>query len=196
MKLLEELKKMPYYLKTNKIAVIIFMVFVFLYLINQDIFLNAVYKKLAADDTAISKLKTGISTFKNTAGSMSSEQNTLFNIRNQIANLKSKLKNEEIMLPKTFMISDLIKNISLNKPLDNFVIEKIDFGKPVKYHGVMALPVSISVTGGFNKSVEFIKNMNSMKRIFIINYVSVKASKKLFPDIESDIKGFIFSMNG
>jgi Tfp pilus assembly protein PilO len=196
MKLLEELKKMPYYLRTNKIAAVILMVFVFLYLINQDIFLNAVYKKLAADDTAISKLKTGISTFKNTAGSLSNERNTLSGIRSQIADLKSKLKNEEIMLPKTFMISDLIKNIALNKPSDNFVIEKINFGKPVKYNGVTALPVSISVTGGFNKSIEFIKNMNSMKRIFIINYVSVKASKKLFPDIESDIKGLIFSMNG
>ncbi|MHB8231861.1 MAG: type 4a pilus biogenesis protein PilO [bacterium] len=196
MKLPEELKKIYLYLRTNKIAAVILMVFVFLYLINQDIFLNAVYKRLAHNDAAVSKLKKEISAFKNTTGSLSNQQNTLLGIRKQIANLKSKLKNEEIMLPKTFMISDLIKNIALNKPADNFVIEKINLGKPVKYNGIMALPVSISITGGFNKSIEFIKNMNSMKRIFIINYVSVKASKKLFPDIESDIKGLVFSMNG
>jgi Tfp pilus assembly protein PilO len=177
-------------------AAVILMLFVFLYFINQDIFLNAAYKKSAADDAAISKLKKEINIFKNTAGSLSNERNTLSYIRIQTANLKARLKNEEIMLPKTFMISNLIENIALNKPADNFAIEKINFGKPVKYKGVMALPVSISITGGFNKSIEFIKNMNSMKRIFIVNYVSVKASKKSFPDINSDIKGLVFSMNG
>ncbi len=33
-----------------------------------------------------------------------------------------------------------------------------------------------------------------MKRIFTIDYVSIKASKKSFPDIKADIKGFVFSM--
>ncbi len=196
MKLTGEIKKIPAYLMTNKIVVVILMVFVFIYLINQDIFLSAVDKRITAKNTAILKLKGRINTIKKTTESLSWEKNSLYDLKNQIVKLRLKLKNEEIMLPKTFMIADLIKNIALNKPADNFVIENINFGKPVKYAGVMALPVSISITGGFNKTIEFIKNINSMKRIFTINYVSVKASKKSFPDIKADIKGFVFSMNG
>jgi Tfp pilus assembly protein PilO len=196
MRLLEEIKKIPVYLRTNKIAVVILMAFVFLYLINQDIFLNAVEKNISEKNAAILKIKNRMNAIKNTAVSLSREKNSLYGLKNQIAALKLKLKNEEIMLPKTFMVANLIKNIALNKPADNFAIENINFGKPVKYGGVMALPVSISITGGFNKTIEFIKNINSMKRIFTINYVSIKASKKSFPDIKADIKGFVFSMNG
>ena len=196
MRLLEEIKKIPTYLKTNKIAAVILMAFVFLYLINQDIFLNAVGKNISEKNAAILKIKNRMNAIKNTAVSLSREKNSLYGLKNQIAALKLKLKNEEIMLPKTFMVANLIKNIALNKPADNFAIENINFGKPVKYGGVMALPVSISITGGFNKTIEFIKNINSMERIFTINYVSIKASKKSFPDIKADIKGFVFSMNG
>ena len=196
MRLFEEIKKIPIYLRTNKIAVVILMAFVFLYLINQDIFLNAVGKNISEKNAAILKIKNRMNAIKNTAVSLSREKNSLYGLKNQIAALKLKLKNEEIMLPKTFMVANLIKNIALNKPADNFAIENINFGKPVKYGGVMALPVSISITGGFNKTIEFIKNINSMKRIFTINYVSIKASKKSFPDIKADIKGFVFSMNG
>ena len=196
MRLFEEIKKIPVYLRTNKIAVVILMAFVFLYLINQDIFLNAVGKNISEKNAAILKIKNRMNAIKNTAVSLSREKNSLYGLKNQIAALKLKLKNEEIMLPKTFMVANLIKNIALNKPADNFAIENINFGKPVKYGGVMALPVGISITGGFNKAIEFIKNINSMKRIFTINYVSIKASKKSFPDIKADIKGFVFSMNG
>ena len=196
MRLFEEIKKIPVYLRTNKIAVVILMAFVFLYLINQDIFLNAVGKNISEKNAAILKIKNRMNAIKNTAVSLSREKNSLYGLKNQIAALKLKLKNEEIMLPKTFMVANLIKNIALNKPADNFAIENINFGKPVKYGGVMALPVSISITGGFNKTIEFIKNINSMERIFTINYVSIKASKKSFPDIKADIKGFVFSMNG
>ena len=196
MRALEEIKKIPAYFRTNKIILVILMAFVFIYLINQDIFLNAVEKNIAAKDMAILKLKNRINTIKNTTGSLSREKNSLYGLKNQIAALKLKLKNEEIMLPKTFIVADLIKNIALNKPADNFAIENINFGKPVKYESVMALPVNISITGGFNKTVEFIKNINSMKRIFTIDYVSIKASKKSFPDIKADVKGFVFSMGG
>ena len=196
MKLLEEIKKIPAHLMSNKITLVMLMAFVFIYLINQDIFLNALEKNIAAKNTAILKLKNRMNTIKHTTGSLSREKNSLYGIKNQIAALKLKLKNEEIMLPKTFMVADLIKNIALNKPADNFAIENINFGKPVKYESVTALPVSISITGGFNKTVEFIKNINSMKRIFTIDYVSIKASKKSFPDIKADIKGFVFSMDG
>ena len=196
MKLIEEIKKIPARLMANKITLVMLMAFVFIYLINQDIFLNAVEKNIAAKNTEILKLKNRINTIKNTTGSLSREKNSLYGLKNQIAALKSKLKNEEIMLPKTFMVADLIKNIALNKPADNFAIENINFGKPIKYESVMALPVGISITGGFNKTVEFIKNINSMKRIFTIDYVSIKASKKSFPDIKADIKGFVFSMDG
>ncbi len=196
MRPLEEIKKIPAYFRTNKIILVILMAFVFIYLINQDIFLNAVEKNIAAKDMAILKLKNRINTIKNTTGSLSREKNSLYGLKNQIAALKLKLKNEEIMLPKTFIVADLIKNIALNKPADNFAIENINFGKPVKYESVMALPVNISITGGFNKTVEFIKNINSMKRIFTIDYVSIKASKKSFPDIKADVKGFVFSMGG
>ena len=193
---LEEIKKIPAYFRTNKITLVILMAFVFIYLINQDIFLNALGKNISAKNTEILKLKNRINTIKNTTESLTREKNSLYGLKSQIAALKLKLKNEEIMLPKTFMVADLIKNIALNKPADNFAIENINFGKPVKYGGVMALPVGISITGGFNKAIEFIKNINSMKRIFTINYVSIKASKKSFPDIKADIKGFVFSMNG
>lgn len=97
------------------------------------------------------------------------------------------------MLPKTFLVPVLIKNISRSSPASNFIIEKINFGKPVKFDSVFALPVSIAVIGGFNKSVKFVKNITALKRIFVINYISIKASKKSFPDIKADIKGVVFS---
>jgi Tfp pilus assembly protein PilO len=196
MKLFDKLKTLPLYLRTNKIAVIVLMVFIFIYLINQDIFLNLEYKRISEKNAAILKVMNRINKIKNSTVSLAQEKNNLYGIKNQITDLKRKLKNAEIMLPKTFRISDLLKNISSNKPADNFILQNISFGKPIKFKGAMALPVSISITGGFNKTVEFIKNINSMKRIFTINYISVKASKKSFPDVKTEIKGFVFSMNG
>ncbi|MFW0883836.1 type 4a pilus biogenesis protein PilO [Candidatus Acidulodesulfobacterium sp. H_13] len=196
MKIIEYLKKMYSYLKTNKTVAVILMMFVFLYLINQDIFFNKIDKNLKFNNAAILKLRGEMNRLKNTTGSLSNEKNTLLNLENQISDLKSRLKNEEAMLPETFEIADFIKNISASRPADNFIIEKIIFGKPTKYKkNITALPVNISIVGGFNKSITFIKNIDIMKRIFVIDYVSVKASKKLFPDIKSNIKGFVFSMN-
>ncbi len=191
-----KLKQIAAYLKSNKIAAVILMVFVFIYLINSDIFLNIMSKKISLKNTAIAKLNGRINTIKKSTGSLSAEKRGLINIENQIKILRIKLKNAEIMLPKTFMISNLIKNISLNKPAENFSIENINFGTPAKYDSVTELPINISITGGFNKTVKFIKNVNSMKRIFTIDYVSIKASKKSFPDIKADIKGYVFAMDG
>ncbi len=196
MKPLNEIKKIFLYLRNNKLAAVMLMVFVFIYLINSDVFLHVINKRINDKNATILKLKKRINTISNTTSSLSREKNSLNSLKNQITELKLKLKKEEILLPKTFKVADLIKNIALNKPASNLEVENINFGKPAKYGGAMALPVNISITGGFNKTIKFIKNINSMKRIFIIDYVSVKASKKLFPDINAEIKGFVFSMNG
>ncbi len=196
MNLVEEFKKIPDYLRTNKIAVIILMAFVFFYLINQDLFLNNIDNTLKANETTIIKLNNKIRILKHITISLTNEKNELLNLKNEIRSLKLRLKKQRIKLPKTFMISALIKHISESAPISNFIIEKINFGKQVKNQGVMALPISISIFGGFNKSIKFIKNINSLKRIFVINYISVKASKKSFPDIKANIRGFVFSMQG
>lgn len=196
MNLTEKLKKIPNYLRTNKIAVIILMAFVFLYLINQDLFLNNLNNDLKTNSSAIIRLNNKIKTLKNITVSLTNEKNELLNLKNQVISQRLKLKKERIKLPKTFMISTLIKDISESAPISNFIIEKIYFGKQVKFQGVMALPVNISIIGGFNKSIKFVKNINSLERIFVINYISVKASKKSFPDIKTDIKGFVYSTQG
>ncbi len=194
MKITQEIKKLPSYLRTNKIAAVILMAFILIYLINRDIFLNSANKKISGENKAILKIKNRIKAVKLSTRSISSERNSLYYIKNQTKKLKIKLKKAEIMLPGTLEVASLIKNISLSKPAYNFAIEGITIGKPFKYKGITTLPVDISITGGFNKAIEFIKNLNSMKRILIINYVSVKASKKLFPDIKSEIRGDVFSM--
>lgn len=197
MNLVEEFKKIPYYLRTNKIVIIILMLFVFFYLINQDLFLNNMDNTLKANETTIIKLNNKIRTLKkHITISLTNEKNELLNLKNEIRNLKLRLKSERVKLPKTFMISTLIKQISESAPTSNFIIEKINFGKQVNNKGVMALPISISILGGFNKSMTFVKNINSLKRIFVINYISVKASKKSFPDIKANIRGLVFSMQG
>ncbi len=194
MNLSEELKKIPGYLRTNKIAVVILMIFVFIYLVNQDLFLNNAGNTLKTNNGTIIRLNDKIRTLKNITVSLTNEKNSLLNLKNQIKSLKAELKKERAKLPKTFMVSTLIKEISKSAPASNFIIEKIDFGRPVKTLGVTALPVSILIAGGFNKSIKFVKNINSLKRIFVIDYLSVKASKKSFPDIKADIKGTVFSM--
>ncbi len=194
MNLSEELKKITDYLRTNKMAVVILMVFVFIYLINQDLFLNNLNNSLKANENSIATLNNKIRALKNTTVSLTNEKNELLNLKNGIGSLESELKLEQVKLPKTFMVSTLIKQVSESGPASNFIIEKINFGKRVKNQGVMALPVSVSILGGFNKSIKFVKKINSLKRIFVINYIFIRASKKFFPDIKADIKGLVFSM--
>lgn len=195
MNVFEELKGISYYLRANKIILVILMIFVFLYLINQDFFLNNLNKELDVNLNVITKLNDKIRILSNTNVSLDRERNELLTLKNQIKNLKLQLKRGREKLPKTFMVSTLIKNISKSAPVSNFVIEKMNFGKQVKkIQGITALPIRISIVGGFNASIKFIKNIDSLKRIFVINYISIKASKKSFPDIKADIGGFIFSM--
>jgi len=130
--------------------------------------------------------------FKKTAGTLFEEKNTLYRLKKQIKNLNLKLKNDESILPKTAKISSLIKNISADAPSANFIIEKINFGNTINYQDIKALPIQIYMSGGFNKTLIFIKNIYEMNRVFVINYVSIKPSVKSFPDVKTVVKGFVF----
>lgn len=195
MKLIEELKEISYYLKANKIILVILMIFAFLYLINQDFFLNGLSKNMHINSSIITNLNEKIRILNNKNISLMNERNELSSLKNQIKSLRLQLKTGREKLPKTFMVSRLIKNISKSAPVSNFVIEKINFGKQIKkMQGVAALPVNILIVGGFNESIRFIKNISVLKRIFVINYISIQVSKKSFPYIKTDIKGYVFSM--
>lgn len=196
MKIIEKFKEIPNYFRKNKILVIILMIFVFLYLINQDIFLNIMYKKIKYKNSKIMVLTGKLEKLKNETSSISFERNSLSSVQNSIANLNREFKNEESMLPQTFMVSEIIRQISNNSPSSNFIIQNINFGKHIKTKEVQALPFTISAIGGFGKLIKFIKNINSLKRIVVVNYVSIKASKKSFPNIKATIKGIVFSMKG
>ncbi|MDA8298673.1 MAG: type 4a pilus biogenesis protein PilO [Deltaproteobacteria bacterium] len=192
MKLLDDIKKIPTYLRNNKIILVLLMAFIFIYLINQDIFVNIIYKKIENKNAQVVKIKKKMEFFKKTAGTLYEEKNTLYRLKKQIKNLNLKLKNDESILPKTAKISNLIKNISADAPSNNFVIEKINFGKILNYEDIKALPIQINMSGGFNKTLIFIKNIYEMHRIFVIDYVSIKPSIKSFPDVKTAVKGFVF----
>ena len=192
MKLLDDIKKIPVYLRNNKIILVLLMAFIFIYLINQDIFVNIIYKNIENNNSQILKIKKKMEFFKKTAGTLNEEKNTLYRLKKQIKNLNLKLINDESILPKTAKISNLIKNISSDALADNFVIEKVNFGKILNYEGIKALPIQINMSGGFNKTLIFIKNIYEMRRIFVIDYVSIKPSVKSFPDVKTAVKGFVF----
>ncbi|MCL4532875.1 MAG: type 4a pilus biogenesis protein PilO [Deltaproteobacteria bacterium] len=192
MKLLDDIKKIPAYLRNNKIILVLLMAFIFIYLINQDIFINIIYKNIENKNAQIVKIKKKMEFFKKTAGTLFEEKNTLYRLKKQIKNLNLKLKNDESILPKTAKISSLIKNISADAPSANFIIEKINFGNTINYQDIKALPIQIYMSGGFNKTLIFIKNIYEMNRVFVINYVSIKPSVKSFPDVKTVVKGFVF----
>ncbi|MGC8554162.1 MAG: type 4a pilus biogenesis protein PilO [Candidatus Acidulodesulfobacterium sp.] len=192
MKLLDDIKKIPAYIRNNKIILVLLMAFIFIYLINQDIFVNIIYKNIENNNAQILKIKKKMEFFKKTAGTLYEEKNTLYRLKKQIKNLNLKLKDDESILPKTAKISSLIKNISTDAPDDNFVIENINFGKSLNYKDIKALPIQINMSGGFNKTLFFIKNIYEMHRIFVINYVSIKPNVKSFPDVKTVVKGFVF----
>ncbi len=192
MKLLDDIKKIPAYLRNKKIILVLLMAFIFIYLINQDIFVNIIYKNIENNNAKILKIQKKMEFFKKTAGTLYEEKNTLYRLKKQIKNLNLKLKNDESILPKTAKISSLIKNISADAPANNFVIEKINFGKSLSYKDIKAIPIQINMSGGFNKTLMFIKNIYEMHRIFVIDYVSIKPSVKSFPDVKTVVKGFVF----
>ena len=138
------------------------------------------------------QIKKKMAFFEKTTGKLYEEKNTLYGLENQIKNLDLKLKKEESMIPKTPKITDIIKKISASSPSDNFIIKKINFGKGFHYKNIKALPIKIDMSGGFNKTLIFIKNLYKMNRIFVINYVSIKPSTKSFPDVKTVIKGYVF----
>jgi Tfp pilus assembly protein PilO len=191
-KLLDDIKKIPAYLRNKKIILVLLMAFIFIYLINQDIFVNIIYKNIENNNAKILKIQKKMEFFKKTAGTLYEEKNTLYRLKKQIKNLNLKLKNDESILPKTAKISSLIKNISADAPANNFVIEKINFGKSLSYKDIKAIPIQINMSGGFNKTLMFIKNIYEMHRIFVIDYVSIKPSVKSFPDVKTVVKGFVF----
>ena len=57
MKLLDDIKKIQAYLRNNKIILVLLMAFIFIYLINQDIFVNIIYKKIENKNAQVVKIK-------------------------------------------------------------------------------------------------------------------------------------------
>ena len=87
MKLLDDIKKIPAYLKNNKILLVLLMAFIFIYLINQDIFVGMIYKNIENNNSQILKIKKKMQLFRKTAGTLYEEKNTLYRLKKQIKNL-------------------------------------------------------------------------------------------------------------
>ncbi len=195
MNFFEKLKQLLYYLGHNKTLLVVGMLFIFIFLVNEDIFMNRINKNISNEHIRLKKIALELKKLKKQSASLNIEKKRLFNVQRSALALKNKLKEEEKMLPRTFKISELIRQISESTPKTNFIIETVVFGKPVFKKKFSELPLEISLISGFNKALIFIKNINSLKRIFLINTIHISPDKKFFPNVKIVVKGKVFALN-
>ncbi|MCL5673314.1 MAG: type 4a pilus biogenesis protein PilO [Deltaproteobacteria bacterium] len=113
--------------------------------------------------------------------SINIERINLLNTEKSINKLKLRLKQNKYYLPDTFKISDLVKQISKNMPETNFEIKSIKFNKIIKSKKLnyRIMPFSISIISGYNQALIFLKKMNSLKRIILIQNMQISADRKI-----------------
>ena len=180
MEYFKKIKEFLINLKNNKFFLIFLLLLVFIYLINNDFFLQKFSKNISLKYNKIIKLKNRIKNIQRKYSSINIERINLLNTEKSIKKLKLKLKQNKDYLPDDFKISDLVKQISKNMPKTNFEIKSIKFNKTIKSKKLnyRIMPISISIISGYNQALLFLKKMNSLKRIILIQNMQISADKK------------------
>ncbi|MHB1679866.1 MAG: type 4a pilus biogenesis protein PilO [bacterium] len=181
MEYFKKIKEFLISLKNNKFFLIFLLLLVFIYLINNDFFLQKFSKNISLKYNKIIKLKNKIKNMQRKYSSINIERINLLNTEKSINKLKLRLKQNKDYLPDDFKISDLVKQISENMPKTNFEIKSIKFSKTIesKKLNYRIMPISISIISEYNQALLFLKKMNSLKRIILIQNMQISADKKI-----------------
>lgn len=181
MEYFKKIKEFLINLRNNKFLLIFLLLLVFIYLINNDFFLQQFNKNISLKYNTIIKLNNKIKNMQRKYSSINIERINLLNTEKSINKLKLRLKQNKYYLPDTFKISDLVKQISKNMPETNFEIKSIKFNKIIKSKKLnyRIMPFSISIISGYNQALIFLKKMNSLKRIILIQNMQISADRKI-----------------
>ena len=181
MEYFKKIKEFLINLRNNKFLLIFLLLLVFIYLINNDFFLQQFNKNIALKYNTIIKLNNKIKNMQRKYSSINIERMNLLNTEKSINKLKLRLKQNKDYLPVTFEVSDLVKQISKNMPATNFEIKSIKFNKTIKSKKLnyRIMTFSISIISGYNQALLFLKKMNSIKRIILIQNMQISADKKI-----------------
>ena len=181
MEYFKKIKESLINLRNNKFFLIFLLLLVFIYLINNDLFLQKFNKNISLQYDTIIKLNNKIKNMQRKYSSINIERINLLNTEKSINKLKLRLKQNKDYLPDAFKISDLVKQISKSMPETNFEIKSIKFNKIIKSKKLnyRIMPLSISIISGYNQALLFLKKMNSLKRIILIQNMQISADKKI-----------------
>jgi Tfp pilus assembly protein PilO len=195
-KYFEKIKEFFNNLRNNKFFLIFLLLLVFIYLINNDFFLQKFNKNYSLENNKIIQLNNKIKKMQKNYSSISAERFELLNTKKYIKKLTLILKRNKYSLPDTFKISNLVKQISDCMPENNFEIKYIKFNRIIKSKKISykILPISISIVSGYNQALLFLKKINSLKRIILLQNMKISAEKKIPSYLKIDLTAETFAL--
>jgi Tfp pilus assembly protein PilO len=181
MKYFEKIKSFLGNLRNNKFFLIFLLLLVFIYLINNDFFLQKFSKNYSLETIKITQLNGKVKKMQKNYSSISAERFELSNTKKYIKKLTLILKQNKSSLPDTFHIAALVKQISDCMPETNFEIKYIKFNKIIKSKKINyeILPISISIVSGYEQALLFLKKINSLKRIILLKNMKISVDEKI-----------------
>ncbi|RZD16757.1 MAG: hypothetical protein EVJ46_00505 [Candidatus Acididesulfobacter guangdongensis] len=196
MKYFEKIKEFLNNLRNNKFFLIFLMLLVFIYLINNDFFLQKFNRNYSLEAIKITQLNGKVKKMQKNYSSISAERFELLNTKKYIKKLKLILKQNKSSLPDTFQIASLVKQISDCMPETNFEIKYIKFNKIIKSKKInyKILPISISIVSGYNQALLFLKKINSLKRIILLKNMEISADRKIPSYLEINLTAETFAL--
>ena len=196
MKYFEKIKEFLNNLRNNKFFLIFLLLLVFIYLINNDFFLQRFDKNYSIENNKIIQLNEKVKKMQKNYSSISTERFELLNTKKYIKELTLTLKQNKSSLPDTFHIADLVKQISDCMPETNFEIKYIKFNKIIKPKKInyKILPISISIVSGYNQALLFLKKINSLKRIILLKNMEISADQKIPSYLKIDLTAETFAL--
>ena len=196
MKYFEKIKEFLNNLRNNKFFLIFLLLLVFIYLINNDFFLQKFNKNYSLETVRIAQLNGKIKKMQKNYSSISAERFELFSTKKYIKKLTLILKQNKSSLPYTFQIAALVKQISDCMPKTNFEIKDIKFNKIIKSKKInyKILPISISIVSGYNQALLFLKKLNSLKRIILLKNMEISADQKIPSYLKIDLTAETFAL--
>ncbi len=195
-KYFEKIKEFFNNLRNNKFFLIFLLLLVFIYLINNDFFLQRFDKNYSIENNKIIQLNEKVKKMQKNYSSISTERFELLNTKKYIKKLTLTLKQNKSSLPDTLHIADLVKQISDCMPETNFEIKYIKFNKIIKSKKInyKILPISISIVSGYNQALLFLKKINSLKRIILIQNMKISADQKIPSELEINLTAETFAL--
>ena len=195
-KYFEKIKEFFNNLRNNKFFLIFLLLLVFIYLINNDFFLQKFNRNYSLEAIKITQLNGKVKKMQKNYSSISTERFELLNTKKYIKKLTLTLKQNKSSLPDTLHIADLVKQISDCMPETNFEIKYIKFNKIIKSKKInyKILPISISIVSGYNQALLFLKKINSLKRIILIQNMKISADQKIPSELEINLTAETFAL--